>query len=179
MSTDSTDICGHIKNDGEECEFQPKYPDGKCGFHTEEDEPIEEDTRDGPGRPTKLTYEKQEKIASDIEQGRSMASAARKQDITPQTVHNWMQRGESDKEEGKENEYTEFFERLTRAKGYGEEWYFQAIMDLAQENEDHRFLMSLMKQRYPDSWGETETGVDADTVKLEVSERVSKSWPEQ
>lgn len=175
MSSDSTDICGHIKNDGEECTYSPSYPDGKCGHHT--DEKDEDDPQ--PGRPTKLTYEKQEAIASDIEQGRSMTSAARKQDLSPQTIHNWMQRGESDKEEGKDNEFTEFFERITRAKGYGEEWYFQAIMDLARENEDHRFLMSLMKQRYPDSWGETETGVDADTVKLEVSERVSKSWPEQ
>jgi hypothetical protein len=36
-----------------------------------------------------------------------------------------------------------------------------------------------MKQRYPDSWGDTETGVDADTVKLEVSENVKSSWPDQ
>jgi hypothetical protein len=27
--------------------------------------------------------------------------------------------------------------------------------------------MSLMKQRYPDSWGETETGVDASEVTVE------------
>jgi len=108
-----------------------------------------------------------------------MASAARKQNLSTQTIHNWMQRGESDLEEGKENQYTDFFERITRAKGYGEEWYFQAIMDLAKENEDHRFLMSLMKQRYPDSWGDTETGVDADTVKLEVSERVASTWPSE
>jgi transposase-like protein len=121
----------------------------------------------------------QEAIAADIEQGRSMRSAARKQDLTPHTVMNWMQRGEADLEEDKENEYTEFFTRITRAKGYGEEWYLDTIMELAEENEDHRFLMSLMKQRYPDSWGETETGVDADTVKLEVSEDVKQSWPEQ
>jgi hypothetical protein len=36
-----------------------------------------------------------------------------------------------------------------------------------------------MKQRYPDSWGDTETGVEADTVTVEVSERVKESWPQQ
>lgn len=78
-----------------------------------------------------------------------------------------MQRGEADLEEGKENEYTQFFERLTRAKGYGEEWYMKTIIELAEENEDHRFLMSLMKQRYPDSWSETETGVEATEITVE------------
>lgn len=166
------DICGHEKADGEPCTYSPSYPDGKCGHHTEN-----EDAGDA-GRPTKLSYERQEAIANDIERGRSMRSAARKQDLSPHTVINWMQRGEADLEEGKENEYTEFFTRITRAKGYGEEWYMKTIIELAKENEDHRFLMSLMKQRYPDSWGETETGVDADTIKLEVSENVKNSWPE-
>ena len=54
----------------------------------------------------------------------------------------------------------------------------KTIIELAEENEDHRFLMSLMKQRYPDSWGDTETGVKADTVKLEVSSDVKRTWPE-
>jgi len=91
-----------------------------------------------------------------------------------------MERGEADKEAGKDNSYTDFFERLVRARGYGEEWYMENIIDLAtNQNDDHRFLASLMKQRYPDSWDETETGVEADTVKLEVSERVTNSWPDQ
>lgn len=170
---DDSDVCGERKNDGEKCTYSPSYPDGKCGHHTDE-----KDLSDR-GRPSKLTHAIQESIAADIEKGRSMRSAARKQDLTPQTVMNWMQKGESHLEEGKDNEYTEFFERITRAKGYGEEWYMQTIIDLAEENEDHRFLMSLMKQRYPESWGETETGVEADTVKLEVSENVKDSWPEQ
>jgi len=162
-----TDKCGAETTDGTPCE----NPAESCPWHDTDDPPEN-------GRPSKLSHERQEAIAADIEQGRSMRSAARKQDLTPQTVMNWMQRGEADLEDGKANEYTRFFERITRAKGYGEEWYMKTIMDLAKENEDHRFLMSLMKQRYPDSWGETETGVEADTVKLEVSEDVKRTWPE-
>jgi len=162
-----TDKCGAETTDGTPCE----NPAESCPWHDTDDPPEN-------GRPSKLSHERQEAIAADIEQGRSMRSAARKQDLTPQTVMNWMQRGEADLEDGKANEYTDFFERITRAKGYGEEWYMKTIMELAKENEDHRFLMSLMKQRYPDSWGETETGVEADTVKLEVSEDVKRTWPE-
>jgi len=160
--------CGAETTSGDPC----KNAADSCPWHGDDETP---DT----GRPSKLSHSVQEAIAADIEQGRSMRSAARKQDLTPHTVMNWMQRGEADLEEDKENEYTEFFTRITRAKGYGEEWYLDTIMELAEENEDHRFLMSLMKQRYPDSWGETETGVEADTVKLEVSEDVKQSWPQQ
>jgi len=151
-----TEKCGAETTTGEPCQ----NPADSCPWHNTENPPEN-------GRPSKLTHAKQEAIAADIEQGLSMRSAARKQDLTPQTVMNWMQRGESDLEEDKANEYTDFFERITRAKGYGEEWYMQTIIELAQENEDHRFLMSLMKQRYPDSWGETETGVDASEVTVE------------
>jgi len=174
----SDDICGHTKNDGEKCTFSPSYDDGKCGHHTECDKPIEQETR-REGRPSKLSYERQESIATDIEAGRSMTSAARKSGVTPQTVINWMDKGKAAKEDDKENEYTEFLERITRAKGEGEEYYFRTIVEMAKEEGDHRFLASLMKQRYPEAWDETDTGVEADTVKLEVSERVASSWPEQ
>jgi len=95
--------------------------------------------------------------------------------VTPQTVYNWLDRGDG-QEEGV---YADFFDRIARAKGHGEDYYFNLALELARENQDHRFIASLMKQRYPDSWGDTETGVDADTVKLEVSERVRATWEEQ
>jgi hypothetical protein len=50
---------------------------------------------------------------------------------------------------------------------------------MAKEDGDHRFIASLMKQRYPDSWGDTETGVEADTVEINVSEDIAETWPEQ
>lgn len=157
------DECGEVKNDGEPCTFSASYPDGKCGHHTEHDTGAER----REGRPSKLSYERQEQIAQDIEQGRSMSSAARKVGVTPETVINWVDRGRAEAESGKENEYTEFFERLTRAKGEGEEFYFKTIVEMAQEEGDHRFLASLMKQRYPEAWDDTETGVDAPEITVE------------
>jgi transposase-like protein len=151
------EICGYEKGtDGEPCEFSPSYPDGRCGHHTEHKEPEDK------GRPTKLNKQRQEQIASAIENGRSITCAARRAGVSRNAVFSWIQKGE-DQEEGV---YAEFHDRITRAKGEGEEFYMNLALQLAKENGDHRFIASLMKQRYPDSWGETETGVEADKVEI-------------
>ena len=161
------DLCGSTDTTtGNPCQNAA----GSCPWHG--DDPPD------TGRPSKLSYERQEQIATDLEAGKSLNSAARKAGITPQTVFNWLDRGEAEREKGNENAYTEFLERITRAKGHGEDFYFNLALQLAKEDGDHRFIASLMKQRYPDSWGDTETGVEADTVKLEVSENVKNSWPD-
>ena len=173
-----SDECGHIKNDDEPCTFNAKYEDGKCGHHTECDTGNDRDS----GRPSKLSYERQEQIAADIEAGRSLTSSARKAGVTPQTVINWVDRGQAEKEAGKENEYTQFFERITRAKGEGEEFYFSLALQLAKENEDHRFIASLMKQRYPDSWAEQEEGgpgVDTSQTVINIPDSVTEKWQRQ
>jgi transposase-like protein len=161
-----SDICGAETTDGGTCEFEGKYPDGRCGHHTDTEQPYED-------RDSKLTKQRQEQIASAIEQGRSMQSAARRAGITPQTVYNWLDKGEGQKE----GLYNEFFERITHARGEGEEFYMNLALQMAKENGDHRFIASLMKQRYPDSWGETETGVEADKVELVMQSEKSNYVP--
>jgi len=155
----------------------------KCGAETTKGTPCQNDAESCPwhntdsppdnGRDSKLTKEREEQIAQAIERGKSINSAARMTGISAQTVYNWLDRGEDESN----TVYADFFERITRAKGYGEDRYFNVIWELAKEEGDHRFLASLMKQRYPDSWDETETGVDANQVEIEVSERVRETWP--
>jgi len=163
-----TEQCGETTADGSACQNPGSKPDGKCWMHTDVDEP------DNIGRDSKLTKEREEKIANAIEQGKSLTSAARMAGVSRNAVYEWLEKGET-QEEGL---YSVFHDRITRARGHGEDFYYSLALELAKENGDHRFIASLMKQRYPDSWGETETGVEADTVKLEVSERVSSTWPE-
>ena len=155
--------CGAETTKGGQCQNDAD----SCPWH---------DTAEQPqtGRPSKLSYERQEQIASDIEAGRSLTSSARKAGVTPQTVINWIDRGEAEKEAGKENEYTQFFERITRAKGEGEEFYFSLALQLAKENGDHRFIASLMKQRFPDSWADTDTGVDARSIEVHLPSNAAK-----
>jgi len=167
MGDDADDLCGAPTSKGGECQ----NPAESCPWHGTDDPPKN-------GRPSKLSYDRQEKIATAVEAGKSLTSAARMAGVDRTTVYGWIDRGEADKEAGEDNEYVDFYDRLTRAKGHGEDFYFSLALEMAKEDGDHRFIASLMKQRYPDSWGETETGVDADTVKLEVSENVKNSWPD-
>lgn len=162
----SDELCGVETTKGHPCQNKKE----SCPWHNTENPPEN-------GRPSKLSYERQEKIATAVESGKSLTSAARMAGISRNAVYDWLERGETDKQEGKENEYVDFYDRLTRARGHGEDKYFSTVWQMAVEEGDHRFLASLMKQRYPNSWGETETGVDSDTVKIEVSENVKESWP--
>lgn len=164
--TDDEELCGAPTTKGGECQNTAK----SCPWHSDDEEPPD------TGRPSKLSYERQEQIAEAIEQGRSLNSASRMAGITPNTVYNWLDRGEAEVKAGNDNEYTEFFRRVTRAKGHGEEYYFGLALELARENEDHRFIASLMKQRYPDSWGDTDTGVDAEKTVINLPDSITEKW---
>ena len=118
------------------------------------------------GRPTKLTYENQEKIATVIEQGGSINEAARKVGVHRETVGNWMEKG-SEQEEGI---FADFFDRLTRARGQGEGAYRSALMQIAIENDDTATLMAMVKQRYPESWGDVERGKQTGGVVVNVGD---------
>ncbi len=145
------DICGAETTQGHPCQ----NPAESCPWHNVEDPPKN-------GRDSKLTKEREEKIAQAIEKGKSMTIAARKAGISRNAVYSWIEKGE-DQDEGI---YADFHDRLMRARGHGEDFYLSLALNMAKENGDHRFIASLMKQRYPDSWGETDTGVDADTIKV-------------
>lgn len=152
------DICGHPTADDGECQ-NPATEGNSCwieshGGHTQ------------PGRDTKLTKERQEAIASAIEQGASITEAARKNGIHRETFGNWMKRGQ----EQDEGIFAEFFDRLTRARGQGEGSYRSALMQIAIENGDTATLMAMLKQRYPESWGDVDRGAQASGVTVNVSE---------
>lgn len=141
----SDDTCDHPTAEDEPCQHPACRPDGKCWMHTEHDP-------DTPGRPTKLNLQRQENIAQAVEKGKSFTSACRKSGITPQTGIRWMQLGE-DEDEGP---YREFFERLTRAKGVGQDHWEQRLHEVTQ---DPATIMAILKTQYPDTeWGDAKRG---------------------
>jgi len=163
-----TDVCGHPTAEDEPCQLPAAYDDGKCHHHTQ----IPEGPED-VGRPTKLTKDRQERIAQAIEQGASWNEATRKNGVHPETARTWLKKGD-DQEEGV---YAEFHGRLTRAKGEGEASYRTALMQIAIENDDTATLMTMLKQRYPDEWGDVDRGDQAgDQTVINVPESVAKEW---
>jgi transposase len=158
----SDELCGAETTKGGKCQNKAE----SCPWHNTDDPPEN-------GRDSKLSKEREEQIAQAIENGRSMTAAARMAGVSRNAVYSWIEKGEQ-QEEGI---YADFHDRITRARGQGEEWYFQTAMRLAKENGDHRFIASLMKQRYPDSWQDAETGVEADTVEIVLDGEKSRYEP--
>lgn len=157
---DDTDLCGAECKDGTPCE----HPAGACPWHGRDDP-------DG-GRPTKLTKERQEQIATLVERGHSMKAAARRAGIHPETLRRWLRRGE----EQDEGLYADLADRMLRAVGASETSYVNSIKRIAEEQGDARLLMTMLKQRHPETWGD----VDADarggsgvTVLLEPTETIN------
>jgi len=147
----SEDTCGHPTEggDGPPCELPASKADGRCHHHTETDEQARE------GRPRKRpSKEQEENIASVIEGGGSIREACRRAGVHPSTFYSWMEYGEDEPESA----WGDFRERLVRARGEGEGQYRQTLMMLAEETGDTATLMAMLKQRYPESWGDVDRG---------------------
>lgn len=154
-----TEKCGAETTSGEPCQ----NPADNCPWHDVEEAP-------STGRPSKLTKEVVDQITTHIAEGKSDNAAFRLADLHPSTKGNWLGKVEpeevSKEPEFESDPYGYFFRRYTHARGLGEDYYFTTVVELAEKQGDHRFLATLMKQRYGDSWGDTETGVDADTIEV-------------
>ncbi|WP_330633703.1 hypothetical protein [Halocatena halophila] len=98
----SEDNCTATKNDGEPCTYSAKYPDGKCGVHTDCIDP------DPGGRPSKYNDERARAAIEAAREGKSRSGCARAAGVDEGTIRNWL----SDRED--------FFRAYTRARAKGE-----------------------------------------------------------
>lgn len=154
------DTCGHPTADGEPCQ-NPASEGDSCWLdeHGGSANPSGRQ-REAPDKAT------QEQIASVIEGGGSIREACRKAGVHPETFYRWMEYG-TDEDAGP---FQEFRERLTRARGEGEGQYRQTLIDIAEANGDTATLMAMLKQRYPDSWGDVDRGEQSSGVVVNVGE---------
>ena len=158
-----TDICGVETTKGEPCQ----NPAESCPWH---DSDNDVDT----GRPTKLTKQREEGIASMIEEGHSQASAARAHGVDPTTLTRWINKG---KEQG-EGIFADFYKRIARARAYSEQQYVKELRHMADEVNDTNTLRWMLQQRFPESWGESDAlGGESEewNVSSEVVEVVSST----
>lgn len=166
VETVTDDICGYEDTTtGQPC----RHPAGSCPVPSHRG--AVPNGGNPQGRPTKLNLQRQEDIAQAVERGKSFTSACRKAGITPQTGIRWMQVGE-DEDEGP---YREFFERLTRAKGIGQDLWEQRLHEVT---EDPATIMAILKTQYPDTeWGDANRGEQAgDGAVINLPESVTDRW---
>jgi transposase-like protein len=104
-----------------------------------------------------------------IEDGHSIGAAARSNGVTVQTFFNWMERGQQQDT----GDYADFFDRITRARGAGEKRYVDVIAEIAKETNDTATLMSLLKSRYPNSWGDVDRSEQSGGVEVVVPDEAT------
>lgn len=162
------EICGAETANEQPCQ-NPAGENGYCWVPSHNPDTDEENPH---GRPSKLTEDTADSITSTIAEGKSVASAARMAGIHPATVYSWLDKGEeSDHDVAfEEDPYGYFHDRFVRARGLGEDRYFDTVFELAQDEGDLETLMAMLKQRYPESWGEVDRGEQAGGVIVNVGE---------
>lgn len=105
-----TDTCTATKNDGEPCEYDAKYDDGKCGIHTDE--------KDNIGRPSDVEKHKED-ILTGARQGMNMQGLARLAGVDESTLHRYLNKDKN----------SEFRKSLNRARAQGELKHIQSVND--------------------------------------------------
>ena len=159
-------VCGHPTADGSPCQ-NPTTDDGdadRCWIDGHNEASVEAGQ---PGRDREPpTRETQERIAAVIESGGSLREAARKSGVHREQIGRWMEYG--DEEDA--GPFADFRDRLVRARGEGESQYRQTLMAIAEENGDTATLMAMLKQRYPESWGDVDRGEQQGGVVVNVGE---------
>jgi len=122
------DICGEIKNDGQPCEYDPKYEDGKCGIHSEYN-----DTDPG-GRPSKF-----EEVKDDLLEAAdgyiNLKQVANKGGISRSTLYEYL------------NEHEEFSDSFKRARGQAADHLVQRALDPDDEI-DIQFARFLLERSF-------------------------------
>lgn len=149
------EICGAVTADGTPCQNPPSEGD-HCWL----------DGHGGDvqvGRDPKLTKQRQESIADMLEQGHSIAAACRCNDIGQSTFYEWLEKADQQDE----GIYVEFADRVARARGAGERRLVDELLEMAREEQDTRTILSILKNRFPESWGEAEAGA-GDEERVEV-----------
>lgn len=156
----SEDICGHPTAEGEPC--QNPASDGDSCYLESHGGSVSATGRNREP-PTK---QQQENIASVIESGGSIAEACRRAGVHRETFYRWMEYG--DEEDA--GPFQAFRDRLVRARGEGEAQYRSTLLELAEASEDTATIMAMLKQRYPESWGDVDRGEQAGGVTVNVSD---------
>lgn len=118
-----------------------------CPYHQQNESPE-------TGRPTKLTRDRQERIAAMLEDGHSITAACRANGVSAKTYHQWVRRGE----EQEEGIFREFRNRVTRARAEGERRYIEKAQDAAIQSKNAQALLRMAQLQYPESWGDDDAG---------------------
>jgi hypothetical protein len=175
----SDNVCGHEKNDGEPCTFSPRYPDGKCGHHTQHDSANTGDS----GRKHKLDENPEivDLMAEEVERGATIGEALTEVYektgvfIAQSTHGNWMAHGR--KEDAKEIE-KEYRSEVKRARERAKREGRQDIQRKAAEKGDTRTMLEIHKMQYGDLYADEGEDIEREPP-FDVPEELIEKWRQE
>ena len=159
-----SDICGAKTGDGGECQFKAKYPDGKCGHHTEHEE---------QGGHTILEQKPEIKdlMEGEIQNGATIPEACAEAGINPSTHRNWLQKG---KDPGSDNIFKDYRTAVTRARNIAAKNERRHLKQMCAEKGDTRTFWKIHKEQYGDLYAEDDIEQIDITVESDVVEVTEK-----
>jgi len=167
----SEEICGHTKNNGEECTFSPKYPDGKCGHHTEQTE---------PNKTSKLQQNPEiiDLMREEINRGATVAEALAEVEektgiILPRGTHDtWMNKGKTAKED---STYAKYRSTIRRARTRDKRQDRGDLKKTCKENNDTRTWLKIHELQYGDLY-DGEGGTEDAGAPFAIPEELVEEW---
>jgi len=165
--SDQPEQCGHETADGTPCQ-NPASDGDSCWI------PSHGGSAESHGKSSvKFSKDRVDQITSTVAEGKSIASATRMAGVSPQAFYNWLDKAPDDpppEPAFEDAPYAYLLDRFVRARGLGEDAYVQDVLDIARKEGDLSTLLSMLKQRYPDSWGDVDRGEQSGGVVVNVSE---------
>ena len=165
--------CGHEKNDGEKCTFAGKYPDGKCGHHTEHDAADKSKGKESILEKNPSTIDL---IAGEVQNGSTIGEALAEAQIARGTHDRWMAKG---KDEASKDCYQKYRSEVTRAREIAKKNNRKKIKRDAVDQGDLRLRWKIHMQQYGDAYESDESASEALESPFAVPEDLIEQWQRQ
>lgn len=163
----SDEECNGIKNNGEPCTYPAKYPDGKCGHHTDTDGVNEKKSmlEENPGIA--------ELIQGEIQNGATVSEACSEANVAQSTHGNWMQKG---KDENAKDIYKEYRNGVMRARRTAAKNERRQLKVMCAEQGDTRTYWKIHQEQYGDLYaGDSEESEETQPI-FAMPEAIAKEW---
>jgi len=168
-----SDKCGAPTNDGGTCSFGAKFPDGKCGHHTQHD------TATTPKGKQSL-LEKDESIidliAGEVQNEATIGEAIAEASIPRGTHDRWMAKG---KDESSKDVYQKYRSEITQARKIAKKNDRKRIEKDAIDQGDLRLRWKIHMQQYGDAYEGDITATDEGSVPFAIPEELIDEWQQQ
>lgn len=167
----SDEQCGEIKGDGEPCDYDAKYADGKCGIHSD----INGDTQ---GQPTKFTADRAQAAIEAAREGKSKRGCERAAGVAEGTIGNWEEQGHTFTDEN--GRTASFFHSFAQARARGESRCIENARREDGEPSFEKFMLASSFDYKKTEKQETEhTGEGGGPIEFTINETVVETDHEE